>query len=235
MYDIKWIREHPDAFDRGLKPRRVEPVSKKLLALDEKRRAAITRFEQAQARRNAASKEIGDAKKAKDEAKSNKLMAEVAELKTALPAMDEEQKSLAAELETALAQIPNAPLDDVPDGADASGNVEHHVFGKKRDYSFKPKQHFELGEALDQMDFELAAKLSGARFVVLQKGLARMERALGQLFLDMHTEEHGYTEVNPPILVRGDVMFGTAQLPKFAEDQFVANRQPTTEELNRFA
>ena len=221
MYDIKWIREHPDAFDRGLKRRGLEPLSKKLVALDEKRRAAITKFEQAQARRNAASKDIGDAKKAKNEAKASKLMAEVAELKTALPALEEEQTTLAAELDKELAQIPNTPLDDVPDGADAGGNVEHHVVGKKRDYAFKPRQHFELGEALGMMDFELAAKLSGARFVVLQKGLARMERALGQFMLDVHTgEEHGYTEVNPPILVRDDVMFGTAQLPKFADDQF---------------
>ncbi|MGB8431528.1 MAG: serine--tRNA ligase [Pseudolabrys sp.] len=221
MYDIKWIREHPDAFDRGLKRRGLEPLSKKLVALDEKRRAAITKFEQAQARRNAASKDIGDAKKAKDEAKASKLMAEVAELKTALPALEEEQTTLATELDKELAQIPNTPLDDVPDGADAGGNVEHHVVGKKRDYAFKPRQHFELGEALGMMDFELAAKLSGARFVVLQKGLARMERALGQFMLDVHTgKEHGYTEVNPPILVRDDVMFGTAQLPKFADDQF---------------
>ena len=221
MYDIKWIREHPDAFDRGLKRRGLEPLSKKLVALDEKRRAAITTFEQAQARRNAASKEIGDAKKAKDEAKASNLMAEVAELKTALPALEEQQKKLAAELDRELAQIPNMPSDDVPDGADAGGNVEHHVFGKKRDYPFKPRQHFELGEALGQMDFELAAKLSGARFVVLQKGLARLERALGQFMLDVHTsKDHAYTEVSPPILVRDDVMFGTAQLPKFADDQF---------------
>jgi seryl-tRNA synthetase len=221
MYDIKWIREHPDAFDRGLKRRGLEPLSKKLVALDEKRRAAITKFEQAQARRNAASKDIGDAKKAKDEAKASKLMAEVTELKTSLPAMEEQQTTLAAELDKELAQIPNTPLDDVPDGADAGGNVEHHVVGKKRDYAFKPRQHFELGEALGMMDFELAAKLSGARFVVLQKSLARLERALGQFMLDLHTgKEHGYTEVNPPILVRDDVMFGTAQLPKFADDQF---------------
>jgi seryl-tRNA synthetase len=221
MYDIKWIREHPDTFDRGLKRRGLEPLSKKLMALDEKRRSAITKFEQGQARRNAASKEIGDAKKTKDEAKASKLMAEVTELKTALPAMEEEQKKLGTELDKELAQIPNMPLDDVPDGADASKNVEHHVAGRKRDYSFKPRQHFELGEALGQMDFELAAKLSGARFVVLQKGLARLERALGQFMLDVHTsEEHGYTEVNPPILVRDEVMFGTAQLPKFADDQF---------------
>jgi seryl-tRNA synthetase len=221
MYDIKWIREHPDAFDGGLNRRGLEPLSKKLVALDEKRRAAITKFEQAQARRNAVSKEIGDAKKAKDEGRANTLMAEVAELKTSLPAMEEEQKMLGTELDKALSEIPNTPLDDVPDGVDASGNVEHHVFGKKRDYSFKPKQHFELGEALGQMDFELAAKLSGARFVVLQKGLARLERALGQFMLDVHTgKEHGYTEVNPPILVRDDAMFGTAQLPKFVDDQF---------------
>jgi seryl-tRNA synthetase len=223
MYDIKWIREHPDAFDRGLKRRGLEPLSKTLIALDEKRRAAITKFEQAQARRNAASKEIGDAKKAKDDAKANKLMAEVNDLKVSLPALEEEQKSLAGELDKELAQIPNAPLDDVPDGTDASGNVEHHVVGKKRAYAFKPKQHFELGEALGMMDFELAAKLSGARFVVLQKGLARLERALGQFMLDVHTgKEHGYTEVNPPILVRPEAMFGTAQLPKFSEDQFLA-------------
>jgi len=232
MYDIKWIREHPDAFDRGLKRRGLEPLSKKLVALDEKRRAAITKFEQAQARRNAASKEIGDAKKAKDEAKAGKLMAEVAELKTLLPAMEEEQKALAAALDKELAQIPNAPLDEVPDGADASGNVEHHVFGKKRDYAFKPKQHFDLGEALEQMDFELAAKLSGARFVVLQKGLARLERALGQFMLDLHTgKEHGYTEVNPPILVRDNAMFGTAQLPKFEDDQFFANSMKLKNDL----
>src|SRR6187399_3270673 len=233
MYDIKWIREHPDAFDRGLKRRGLDPLSKKLVALDEKRRAAITKFEQAQARRNAASKEIGDAKKAKDEAKAGKLMAEVAELKTSLPAMEDEQKALAAALNKELAQIPNAPLDEVPDGADASGNVEHHVFGKKRDYAFTPKQHFELGEALGMMDFELAAKLSGARFVVLKGGLARLERALGQFMLDLHTQEHGYTEVNPPVLVRDDAMFGTAQLPKFREDQFRAGDEhwliPTAE------
>src|SRR5262249_61162669 len=163
MYDIKWIRDHPDAFDQGLKRRGLEPLSKKLLTVDEKRRAAITRFEQAQALRNAASKEIGDAKKAKDEAKSSKLMGEVAELKNALPAMEEEQKSLAAELERELAQIPNAPLDDVPDGADASGNVEHHVLGKKREYAFKPKKHFEQGEEVGQKNLVLTAKLIWAR------------------------------------------------------------------------
>ena len=221
MYDIKWIREHKEEFDRGLTRRGLAPLADTLLALDEKRRAAITKAEQAQARRNAASKEIGEAKKNKDEARAATLMKEVADLKTVQPELEAEQKKLDDELNKALAQIPNTPLDDVPEGKDAGGNVEHHVVGKKRDYAFKPKQHFELGEALGMMDFELAAKLSGARFVVLQKGLARMERALGQLFLDTHTsEKHGYTEVSPPLLVRDATMFGTAQLPKFFEDQF---------------
>jgi seryl-tRNA synthetase len=236
MYDIKWIRENPEAFDKGLKRRGLEPLSGKLLALDEKRRAAITQFEQAQARRNAASKEIGEAKKKKDEAAAQKLMAEVNELKVTLPALEAEQKKFAHELDKELAQIPNLPADDVPDGADEKGNVERHQHGAKRNYALKPKQHFELGEALGMMDFELAAKLSGARFVVLQKGLARMERALGQLFLDTHTsEKHGYTEVSPPLLVRDEVMFGTAQLPKFEEDQFSTFKAADINTFAKFA
>ena len=223
MYDIKWIRENPEAFDDGLKRRGLEPLSAKLLALDETRRALITTLEQAQARRNAASKEIGQAKAKKDESTAQKLMAEVAAFKTDIPAMEAQEKEASAALERELAQIPNLPLADVPDGKDEHGNVERHTHGAKRNYAFTPKQHFELGEALGMMDFELAAKLSGARFVVLQKGLARMERALGQFMLDMHTgEEHGYTEVAPPLLVRDEVMFGTAQLPKFRDDQFRA-------------
>jgi seryl-tRNA synthetase len=231
MYDIKWIREHPDAFDRGLTRRGLKPLSAKLLRLDETRRALITKLEQAQARRNAASKEIGQAKARKDEATAQKLMAEVADLKTAIPAMEAEEKSAVAALDIELAQIPNTPLDDVPDGADAGGNVEHHTFGKKRDYPFQPKQHFELGEALGMMDFELAAKLSGARFVVLQKGLARMERALAQYMLDLHTGTHGYTEVNPPLMVRDATMYGTAQLPKFVDDQFFAASTALVKEI----
>jgi seryl-tRNA synthetase len=222
MYDIKWIREHPDAFDRGLKRRGLAPQAASLIKLDETRRALITKLEQAQARRNAASKEIGQAKAKKDEATASKLMAEVAELKTSIPAMEADEKGAVAALDIELAQIPNQPLDDVPDGTDATKNVEHHTHGNKRDYAFKPKQHFELGEALGQMDFELAAKLSGARFVVLQKGLARMERALGQFMLDLHTGTHGYTEVSPPLMVRDAAMYGTAQLPKFVDDQFFA-------------
>jgi seryl-tRNA synthetase len=221
MFDIKWIRDNPDAFDRGLTRRGLEPLAGKLIKLDEERRALITRLEAAQARRNSASKEIGQAKAKKDEATAQKLMAEVADLKTSIPDLEAKEKEASAALEKELAQIPNTPLDEVPDGKDEHDNVEYRVWGQKRDYAFKPKQHFELGEALGQMDFELAAKLSGARFVVLQKGLARLERALGQFMLDVHTSEpHNYTEVNPPIIVRDETMFGTAQLPKFREDQF---------------
>src|SRR5215510_1889450 len=226
MHDIRFIRENPAEFDKALNRRTLDAESKKLfssqnlLVIDERRRAAIQKFEQAQARRNAASKEIGQAKAKKDEATAQKLMAEVNELKTTLPAFEAEAKAAEEELNKVLATIPNLPLDEVPDGTDEHGNVEHHKSGAKRDYAFKPKQHFELGEALGMMDFETAAKLSGARFVVLKGWLARMERALGQLFLDMHTGEHGYTEVNPPLLVSSDTMFGTAQLPKFADDQF---------------
>ncbi|HZL30812.1 MAG TPA: serine--tRNA ligase [Pseudolabrys sp.] len=224
MYDIKWIRENADAFDRGLERRNLKPLSAKLVELDERRRAAITKSEQAQARRNTASKEIGQAKAKKDEATAQALMAEVATLKETMPALEAEQKKLGDELDRELAQIPNLPNADVPDGKDEHDNVEKSVFGKKRDYSFKPKEHFDLGAELGMMNFELAAKLSGARFVVLQKGLARLERALGQFFLDVHTsDEHGYTEVNPPLMVLDDVMFGTAQLPKFEEDQFLAS------------
>jgi seryl-tRNA synthetase len=236
MHDIKWIRENPDAFDHALKRRGLAPEAARLVAIDERRRAAIVKVEQAQARRNAASKEVGAAKKAKDEAAAQALMAEVAALKNAIPALEAEEKQISRELEDGLAQIPNLPLDEVPDGADEHSNVEHHKFGAKRDYPFtnKLKQHFELGEALGQMDFETAAKLSGSRFVVLKKGLARMERALGQFMLDLHTNEHGYTEVAPPLLVRDEVMFGTAQLPKFEDDQFQTHRRFTTAERQEF-
>jgi seryl-tRNA synthetase len=220
MHDIKWIRENPDAFDRALARRGLPGEAQRLISIDERRRAVIAKLEHAQARRNAASKEIGAAKKNKDEAAAATLMAEVADLKAAIPAMEAEGKSVSDELEKALAQIPNLPLAEVPDGADEHGNVEHHKFGAMRSYAFTPKQHFELGEALGFMDFETAAKLSGARFVVLKKGLARLERALGQFMLDLHTTEHGYAEIDPPLLVQDHVMFGTAQLPKFAEDQF---------------
>jgi seryl-tRNA synthetase len=222
MHDIRSIRENPQAFDAALRRRGLEPMSASLLAIDERRRAAILASEQGQARRNAASKEIGEAKKAKDEARASALMEEVAKLKTTLPQLEQAAKEADEELSTVLAAIPNLPLAEVPDGADEHGNMQHHVFGNRRTYAFTPKPHDELGSALGLMDFETAAKLSGARFVVLTKGLARLERAIGQFMLDVHTNEHGYTEVNPPLLVRNEVMFGTGQLPKFEDDQFWA-------------
>lgn len=220
MHDIRSIRDNPQAFDAALKRRGLDPMSASLLGIDEKRRAAIVAAEQALARRNAASKEIGEAKKNKDNARADALMAEVGGLKTKLPELEATAKQLEDELKKELAGIPNLPLDEVPEGADEHGNVQHHQFGAPRSYAFKPKEHVELGEGLGFMDFETAAKLSGARFVVLKKGIARLERAIGQFMLDLHTNEHGYTEISPPLLVRDDAMFGTAQLPKFAEDQF---------------
>jgi seryl-tRNA synthetase len=220
MHDIKAIRDNPEAFDTALKRRGLAALSASLLAIDEKRRSAILASEQAQARRNAASKEIGDAKKAKDDARAAKLMAEVAELKTTMPQLEAAAKAADEELNKELAAIPNLPLDEVPEGADEHGNIQRHMFGAVRNYAFKPKPHFDLGEAMGYMDFEAAAKLSGARFVVMKKGLARLERAIGQFMLDLHTNEHGYTEINPPLLVRDATMFGTAQLPKFSDDQF---------------
>src|SRR5215469_5643836 len=228
MHDIHAIRQNAIAFDQLLWRRNLSEEdrrrfsSEQIISIDERRRAIIRLREEALAHRNALSKEIGLARAKNDPATFKRLMAQVEHDKTAIARMEEEQRQVDNELNNLLAQIPNLPLDDVPEGKDSNDNVEHHRFGAKRHYAFAPKQHFELGEALGQMDFETAAKLSGARFVVLKQGLARLERALGQFMLDVHTSEHGYTEVAPPLLVRDDVMFGTAQLPKFAEDQFWA-------------
>ena len=228
MHNIRFIRDNPDAFDRALARRGLEPQSKRLIALDDQRRAAIQKLETAQARRNAASKEIGEAKKNKDEERAKGLMSEVAELKESIAAMETQEKAASEDLNKALAEIPNMPLDEVPDGKSADDNVEHHRFGARREYAFAPKQHFDLGEALGQMDFDTAAKLSGARFVVLKKGLARLERALGQFMLDVHTSEpHNYTEVSPPLMVRDRAMFGTAQLPKIYADPISTPPAPT--------
>lgn len=227
MHDIKWIRDEPEGLVSALKRRGTDgaeatALRDRLLKLDEDRRARLTTLETLLARRNAASKEIGQAKAAKDEAKAAALMEEVAKLKTDVPALEAEVKAIEAALQDELAAIPNVPLAEVPDGKDEHDNVELKVVGEKRTYAFTPKQHFEIGEGLGLMDFETAAKLSGARFVVNKGPLARLERALGQLFLDMHTgPEHGYLEVNPPLLVRDEAMFGTAQLPKFRDDQFL--------------
>ena len=222
MHDIKWIRENPAAFDAALKRRGLEPLSNELISIDELRRARIRVSESFQAKRNAVSKQVGDAKKAKDDKLAAELMAEVADIKKSISTLESEEKEASKQLYEALAAIPNLPLDDVPEGADEHGNVQRHVYGKIRNYAFTPKPHDDLGGALGYMDFESAAKLSGARFVVLKKGLARLERAIGQFMLDLHTNEHGYTEINPPLLVRNDVMFGTGQLPKFEDDQFWA-------------
>jgi seryl-tRNA synthetase len=235
MLDIKWIRENPEALATALQNRNWTPDAAKaevdrLIALDEARRSQIVRVEEAQARRNAASREIGRSKAQKDEEGAGRLMAEVAELKAFLGEAEEKGKALDREMDEALAVIPNVPLPDVPVGADEHGNVEYRRSGTKPAMN-SAREHFELGEALGMMDFEVAAKLSGSRFVVLKKGLARMERALGQFMLDLHTTEHGYEEIQPPLLVRDEVMFGTAQLPKFVDDQFLATRTINRTEL----
>jgi seryl-tRNA synthetase len=225
VLDIKWIRDNKDAFVKGLTDRGFDDpraALNSLLSLDEERRATIQKLQDAQARRNAVSKEIGNAKAKKDEAAAKRLMDEVATLKDTIQTGEAAEKRLDDELGTLLATVPNTPAPDVPVGTDAGANKVLRVVGEPPKFSFQPKQHFELGEALGLMDFETAAKLSGARFVVLKGALARLERALAAFMLDLHTSEHGYTEINPPLLVRDDAMFGTAQLPKFAEDQFEA-------------
>ena len=220
MYDIKWIRENPAVFDAGLAKRGLDPMAADMLALDEARRSHVQKLQEAQERRNAASKEIGKAKGSGDNDRAQALIDEVAEIKAFIQSGEEEERRLTGALETALAAIPNLPLDEVPEGPDESANVEHHTFGQKPSFDFEPRQHFELGEALGLMDFEKAAKIAGSRFVVLQSRLARLHRALGQFMIDLHVDEHGYTEVVPPLLVRDDAVYGVAQLPKFAEDLF---------------
>ena len=224
MYDVKWIRDNAAQFDEGRRRRGLEPLSAHLLTLDDVRRAAIGRAQAAQERRNAASKEIGAAMKAKDADKAEALKAEVAELKTKMADYEAEEKAAIAALDKELAAIPNTPLESVPDGKDEHDNIEARRWGEAPKFpeGFAPKEHFEIGEALGLMDFDAAARMSGARFVVLKGKLARLERALAQFMLDLHSDTHGYTEVNPPVLVRDEAMFGTAQLPKFIDDQFAA-------------
>jgi seryl-tRNA synthetase len=222
MYDIRWIRDNKAQFDQGLLNRNASPLGDHVLAIDDRRRAAIMRAQEAQEKRNALSKEIGQAMAAKDQARAESLKAEVATLKEVLASAEVEEKAVVAELEEALQAIPNTPLDEVPVGADEHGNVLLHSFGTPRSFDFEPKQHFEIGEALGLMDFEAATRMSGSRFVVTKGALARLERAIGQFMLDLHTTEHGYMEVNPPLLVKDQAMVGTAQLPKFRDDQFRA-------------
>jgi seryl-tRNA synthetase len=226
VLDVKWIRENPDAFVAGLEKRNFTPdpteILNQIMTIDSQRRETIQQLQDLQARRNAASKEIGKAKKEKNEAEAQRLMDEISGLKDTIQQGEENERAQDEAMRTLLAGIPNIPADDVPVGPDEDANVELRKVGTIPSFDFAPKQHFEIGEALGLMDFETAAKLSGSRFVVLKGPLARLERALTQFMLDLHTDQHGYTEVNPPLLVRDDTMFGTAQLPKFEEDQFPA-------------
>ncbi|MFT3731325.1 MAG: serine--tRNA ligase [Hyphomicrobium sp.] len=220
MFDLKWIRDNAEIFDEGLRRRGLEPQAGRIIALDDKRRALLTALQDAQSRRNTASKEIGKAKGAKDEATASRLMAEVATLKETIAKGEEDERVLDAEIRDVLSVIPNTPRTDVPFGTDETGNVEVRKVGTPGTFDFTPKQHFEIGEALGLMDFEAAQKISGARFVVLKGALARLERAIASFMLDLHTGEFGYTEVNPPLLVKDQAAYGTGNLPKFAEDLF---------------
>ncbi len=218
MFDIKWIRENPDAFDAGLDKRGAEPAAERLIALDKARRDLLTKAQDIQTERNKIAKQIGQLK-AKGEDASH-VIEEVSRSKKAQAEAEEEARNASAELDEALSSLPNVPADDVPVGPDESANVEVRRWGDPPSFDFEPKEHFDLGEGLGLMDFERAAKLSGARFVVLSGALARMERALASFMLDLHTGEYGFTEVNPPALVRDEACFGTGQLPKFSEDLF---------------
>jgi seryl-tRNA synthetase len=224
MHDIRAIRENPEAFDEGLRRRGLSPRAESLVALDEKRRAAILALQAAQERRNAVSKQIGVAMARKDTVAADDYRAEVAGLKATMPELEAAEREAGAALDAELAAIPNLPLADTPDGKDENDNVEVRQHGRLPTFAegYTPKEHFEIGEALGLMDFDAAAKMSGARFVVLKGAVARLERALEQFMLELHTSEHGYVEVSPPVLVRDAAMFGTAQLPKFEDDQFEA-------------
>ncbi|TCD12350.1 serine--tRNA ligase [Oricola cellulosilytica] len=220
MLDIRWIRDNPEKLDEALRSRGAEAESARLIALDEARRTHIAKLQEAQTRRNSASKEIGAAMAANDPAKAEALKAEVAEIKSFIQTGEATERELSEKLNDSLARLPNIPLDDVPVGADENDNVEVRRGGEKPAFDFQPKEHFELGEALGGMDFETGAKISGSRFTVLRGQIARLERALGQFMLDLHTGEHGYTEVQPPLLVRDEAAYGTDKLPKFADDLF---------------
>ena len=218
MHDIRRIRENPETFDAALARRGLAPESASLIALDARRREAQTEAQMLQSERNALSKEIGQAKSEDRDAAD--IIARVGAMKDRLGELEAEQKSAEDALTAALEVIPNLPFDDVPVGPDEEANVEIRRVGDRPAFDFEPKQHFDLGEALGEMDFETAASLSGARFVMLSGRLARLERALAQFMLDTHTGEFGYTEISPPVLVRDHVLYGTGQLPKFAEDQY---------------
>ena len=219
MHDIAYIRANPQAFDAALARRGADPVADRIIALDAKKREASTKVQQAQSRRNDASKAIGQAMGQGDKDKAEALKAEVAEIKASMPQWEDAASAAGSELDDLLATLPNLPADDVPDGMDEADNVEVYQWGKKRAFDFEPKEHADLGPALG-MDFETGAKLSGARFTFLRGDMARLHRALAQFMLDTQTRKNGYTECNPPVLVNGDAMYGTDKLPKFAEDSF---------------
>ena len=219
MHDIAYIRSNPQEFDAALARRGAEPVADRIVALDAHKREATTRIQQAQSRRNEASKAIGQAMGQGDKNKAEALKAEVAEIKASMPEWEEAERAAAAELDHLLATLPNLPAEDVPDGADESDNVEMAQWGEKRSFDFEPREHADIGPALG-MDFETGTKLSGARFTFLRGDIARLHRALAQFMLDKQTRENGYTECNPPVLVGDDAMYGTDKLPKFAEDSF---------------
>ncbi len=218
MLDIKWIRENAEAFDAALARRGLPAESSRLLKLDQARREALTASQEIQARRNALSKEIGQRKGQGGETVN--LLAEVARCKNEQATLESYAASADSELLKELAQIPNLPADSVPDGCDATANVEIRRWGEPRSFDFQPREHFQIGEAAGLMDFDRAAKLSGARFVVLRGPLARLERGLANFMLDVHTGAFGYIETNPPALVNSKTLFGTGQLPKFSEDLF---------------
>jgi seryl-tRNA synthetase len=228
VLDLKLIRDNPEilkaALEKRLQPKeQIEALLNKISSLDAERRQTITTLQESQARRNQLSKDIGKAKAAKDEAQTQKLMAEVGALKDAIASGEAREKEISAKLDEILSSTPNLPAEDVPVG-DESANKELRKSGKPPKFNYEPKQHFELGEALGLMDFETAAKLSGSRFVVLKRQLARMERALANFMLDLHTNSFDYQEINPPLIVKSHTMYGTGQLPKFGEDLFNASR-----------
>ena len=222
MHDLRSIRENPEAFDAGLARRGVAAQSDAILSLDARKRELTTRVQEALGRRNEASKAIGAAMGKGDKETAEALKAEVAELKNTLPALEDAERELARELDDLLAGLPNIPDVTVPDGADEDGNVEVARWGSPRSFTFTPKEHADIGPALG-LDFETGAAISGARFTFLRGQMARLQRALGQFMLDRQTVENGYTECAPPLLVRDEAVFGTGQLPKFAEDLFFTN------------
>lgn len=219
MHDLRLIREDPHAFDAGLVARGAQPAAAVVLDLDGRRRALITRLQEGQSRRNEASKAIGQAMASGDTATAEALKEEVGQLKAVLPALEEQERQLGDELQAALAALPNIPAPSVPRGPDETGNEEVARWGQQRNFDFTPKEHADLGPPLG-LDFETAVAMSGARFAFLRGQIARLERALGQFMLDLQTQRNGYGECIPPLLVRSEAVYGTGQLPKFADDLF---------------